>query len=86
MFCGFDPRNPARGAVLRHRQSALDGVISLPQADFTMSGNAASNGSNGARLVTDTLMINGVVGFQQNDAGCTAIGMRQYAVKARLIQ
>lgn len=64
----------------------VDGVIYFPQADFTMSGNAASNGSNCTKLVTDTLTINGVVGFQQNDAGCAAIGMRQYATKARLVQ
>lgn len=64
----------------------VDGVIYFPHADFTMSGNAASNGSNCTKLVTDTLTVNGVVGFQQNDAGCAAIGMRQYAVKARLIQ
>lgn len=69
------------GANLR-----VDGVIYLPHADFAMSGNAASNGSNCTKLVTDTLTVNGVVGFQQNDAGCEAIGMRQYAVKARLIQ
>jgi hypothetical protein len=69
------------GANLR-----VDGVIYFPHADFTMSGNATSNGSNCTKLVTDTLTINGVVDFQQNDAGCAAIGMRQYATKARLIQ
>lgn len=69
------------GANLR-----ADGVIYFPQADFTMSGNAASNGSNCTKLVTDTLTVNGVVGFRQNDVGCGDIGLKQFQVKARLIQ
>jgi hypothetical protein len=58
----------------------VDGLVYLPNADLTISGNAASGNSECTKMVTKQLTTNGSVtlNFSQSVSGCTSLGLKQY--------
>jgi len=89
-----DPINPWRGVSLYQDPAVtngvddswgpgttfnIDGVVYLPNANVTISGNSASNVSNCSKLVANTVTTNGSVNLRFSQTGCSGFGMSQYA-------
>jgi len=58
----------------------LDGLLYLPNAALTISGNAASGNSACTKIVTKQFTTNGSVNlnFAQTVSGCASLGLKQY--------
>jgi Flp pilus assembly protein TadG len=58
----------------------VDGLLYLPNADLTISGNAASGNSGCTKIVTRQFTTNGSVNlnFSQTASGCTSLRLKQY--------
>jgi Flp pilus assembly protein TadG len=58
----------------------VDGLLYLPNAGVTISGNAASGNSACTKIVTKQFTTNGSVNlnFSQMDSGCASLGLKQY--------
>jgi hypothetical protein len=58
----------------------IDGLLYLPNAALTISGNAASGNTGCTKIVTKQFTTNGSVNlnFSQTTSSCTSLGLKQY--------
>jgi Flp pilus assembly protein TadG len=59
-----------------------DGIVYLPNSDLTLRGNSGSSASACAKLVINTLTVNGSVALTHTGAACTSLGVKQWASPA----
>jgi hypothetical protein len=56
----------------------FDGVVYLPNAKLTMSGNMGSGSAGCSKIVSGEFVLNGSVNLSQSNAACDGIKVTQY--------